>query len=291
MSNVLGKISFLDTPDVNGQNVMLNGGGVPIITAGITSARPAAGSYPGQLYLDTTLNILYRDNGTTWDSLDPVPAINGTTNQISVVQGTNVTPSVISLTSNPVIPGTASMTLPVGTTGQRPTGVAGMARFNSTSAMSEFYTGAYWAPSGTILQVVTGVIAAGNGTTATPIDNTVPQSTEGNQMWTQSFTPISATSRVVIIYSVTAGHSTTNASMVAATFAGTTNIGSTMTRSASQTAGGVEMSQKVVYSPGSTAAITFSARIGSTATSYWNSTPSVTLGGSMASDYIIMELA
>lgn len=44
-------------------------GTVPLIGAGATGARPAAGNL-GNLYLDTTTFLLYRDNATTWDQVD-----------------------------------------------------------------------------------------------------------------------------------------------------------------------------------------------------------------------------
>jgi hypothetical protein len=40
---------------------------------------------------------------------------------------------------------TSSVLLPIGTTGQRPTGVAGMLRYNSTNSVPEVYTGS-WLP-------------------------------------------------------------------------------------------------------------------------------------------------
>jgi len=39
---------------------------------------------------------------------------------------------------------TGAMQLPAGTTGERPTAVAGMIRYNSTTTLSEYYTGAAW---------------------------------------------------------------------------------------------------------------------------------------------------
>jgi hypothetical protein len=40
--------------------------------------------------------------------------------------------------------GTGALTLPVGTTGQRPTAVVGMMRFNTTTALVEIYNGTSW---------------------------------------------------------------------------------------------------------------------------------------------------
>jgi len=40
--------------------------------------------------------------------------------------------------------GTGALTLPVGTTAQRPTAVIGMMRFNSTTGLTEIYNGTTW---------------------------------------------------------------------------------------------------------------------------------------------------
>jgi hypothetical protein len=55
----------------------------------------------------------------------------GTTNQITVTVTNGV--ATISLSSNPVLPGTASVTIPTGTTLQRPsTPTTGMLRLNTS---------------------------------------------------------------------------------------------------------------------------------------------------------------
>jgi len=40
--------------------------------------------------------------------------------------------------------GTGALTLPVGTTAQRPTAVVGMIRYNTTLATTEIYNGTSW---------------------------------------------------------------------------------------------------------------------------------------------------
>lgn len=40
--------------------------------------------------------------------------------------------------------GTGALTLPVGTTAQRPTAVVGMIRFNTTTNATEIYNGTSW---------------------------------------------------------------------------------------------------------------------------------------------------
>lgn len=59
-----------------------------------------------------------------------IESVSGTTNQITVT--TSGSASTVSLATNPILPGTASTTLPGGTTAQRPTLlVAGMIRYNN----------------------------------------------------------------------------------------------------------------------------------------------------------------
>lgn len=61
-----------------------------------------------------------------------IESIAGTTNQITV--NTSGSAATVSLATNPVLPGTASTTLPGGTTAQRPGSlVAGMIRYNNGS--------------------------------------------------------------------------------------------------------------------------------------------------------------
>jgi hypothetical protein len=215
---VLGTESFLTTPDVNGQLVMLNGGGTGTVTYGTLAARPAA-STSGNLYVDTTSNYIWRDTGAAWVQLS----------------------------------------------------------------------------TGNVLQVVTGAIPATSGTTTIPLDNTTPLVSEGWQIWSQSFTPISAASRIKIEFTIMSASSitTTTAANILALFAGSTNIGTTANRVQPSSANTPFcMALTVVYSPGSTAAITFSARLGGSiaSTSYCNQTSAVTFGGASATEYIITEI-
>lgn len=290
-TDALGKLSFLDTPDVNGVDVLLNAGGVPSISSGTTGARPAA-AIVGRIYIDTTTNRIYRDNGTSWDDLTQVPLIDGTPDQIDVADGTNVTPSVVSLASNPIIPGTGRARLPTGTTAQRQASpAAGDARMNSNLATVEFYNGAFWKPTGKLIQFVSGTIAATTTTTQVPFDNTLPTNAEGTQIWSQAFTPLSSTSTITIHFTLTAAHGTATRTIIASAFAGSTNIGACSQYLAAANTS-ANMGLRVVHQPGSTAPITYSARVGASGsgTCYINQTSAVTLGGALASDFTIIEI-
>ena len=212
---VLGTESFLTTPDVNGQLVMLNGGGTGTIASGTLASRPAA-STAGNLYIDTTNNNIWRDTGATWVSLSRV------------------------------------------------------------------------------LQVVSGPIPATTGTTTitTGLAGT-PILADGILVWTTSFTPVSASSRLIISFDLTVAHNTAGRTIIASVFAGSTNIGSAAAYLATANTPG-SVGVYIVYSPGSTAAITFTAKVGSTgsgtiAASQVN-TSTGTLGGAAATEYTIMEI-
>lgn len=163
--DVLGSLSFTSTPDVNTDLVLTSEEGVTSFSAGATASRPPAGVVGG-VYLDTDLNRLFYDNGSVWVDTTQVPLINGTADQINVVQGTNTTPTVISIASNPTIPGTGAIRIPRGTSAQRPAlSEVGDIRFNTTTNLTEEYNGAAWSPAGRVLQVVSGNIPVTSGNT------------------------------------------------------------------------------------------------------------------------------
>ena len=105
--------------------------------------------------------------------------LQGTTDQITVTYGNAVGGSpTISLADNPVLPGVASATLPIGATGDRPVvAVDGMLRYNSTIALFEGYINGAW----TSLASGSGVtsIATGTGLTGGPITSTGTISIDG----------------------------------------------------------------------------------------------------------------
>jgi hypothetical protein len=68
-----------------------------------------------------------------------VPSVTGTANQIAISAG-----PTIAIASNPILPGTGGMILPVGTTGQRGTSSDGNLRYNTTTASFEGYANGAW---------------------------------------------------------------------------------------------------------------------------------------------------
>ena len=92
-------------------------------------------------------------------TISPV-TINGTSNQIGVTGGDGSSTPTISLASDPVIPGTAGVTLPNGTTGQRGA-TTGQIRYNTTTSRFEGYYAGSWQTFG----IGDGTITSVSGTT------------------------------------------------------------------------------------------------------------------------------
>ena len=190
------------------------------------------------------------------------------------------------------MPGIQSVRIPSGATADRGTGVAGQLRFNTTTSTFECHDGSQWIPPGTVLQTVTATISTAQYTGATiPLDTSVPLSTEGAQFFTVNFTPLSTTSRLIIQFSAVVGTTTAARTVIAAIFAGTTNIGSTISYAASANLG-YPMSFQRDLLLGSTAPTTISGRIGlsGSGNTTVNRSGNNTLGGSMNSTVTITEV-
>ena len=116
----------------------------------------------------TTGTGLLASNGTL---VTPV-TITGTSNQIGVTDGnaSGGNPTIY-IANNPVLPGTAGVTLPSGTTVQRPgSATNGTLRYNTNTALLEAYLNNTW----TTLAAGSGVTSIGTGTglTGGPITST-----------------------------------------------------------------------------------------------------------------------
>jgi hypothetical protein len=68
----------------------------------------------------------------------------GTAQQIDIANGNGTNSPVVSLASNPVLPGAGAVTIPVGTTAQRPTGQDGMIRYNTDTSNFEVWISSSW---------------------------------------------------------------------------------------------------------------------------------------------------
>lgn len=96
--------------------------------------------------LPLTLAQLVNTGVITYDGsvLNP-RTITGTANQITVVDGSGVSGDpTISITTNPILPGTGAVTIPSGTIPQRPVGSDGQIRYNSQTSVYEAYSSGGW---------------------------------------------------------------------------------------------------------------------------------------------------
>ena len=108
----------------------------------------------------------------TADASGNLSLLSGTTTIVAVTaDGATVTGAL-------AVSGTGALTLPVGTTAQRPTPVAGMNRYNSTLGVTEYYNGSAWVSSSGSDGAPLGTPASGNLTNCT--FPTLNQNTSGN---------------------------------------------------------------------------------------------------------------
>lgn len=185
--------------------------------------------------------------------------------------------------------------IPSGTTAQRPgTPTAGMTRFNTTTSRTETYTGTAWVPSGSVIQTVVGTVAKASSNLQIPYDTSIPTSGEGFQLWTQSFTPILATSRILITTnSFFIINSAADVIVSCATFNGTTNINAQVLGFGTTSGAGNQYSVTATEISGSTAARTYSFRAGpnSGVTVFYGQGVTATFGAAVTGTFIIQEIA
>jgi len=123
--------------------------------------------------------------------------------------------------------------------------------------------------AGNILQVVrTETSANTSGSNTIPLDNTIPQNTEGFEALTCTITPVSATSKLYIVSTMYAGEPTPNLSnnMVVALFRDSTANALAVSMSikdASNLESGAPLYTSAYINSNSTASTTIKTRIGS----------------------------
>ena len=91
----------------------------------------------------------------------------GTANQTTVLNGNGVGSPTIGLADNAVVPGTGSLTVPVGSLAQRPIGALGQIRYDTTLASFQGYTSSGW--GSIVAGVAVTLINTGTGLTGGPI--------------------------------------------------------------------------------------------------------------------------
>lgn len=149
--------------------------------------------------------------------------------------------------------------------------------------------------TGDTVQVVnTQTSAVATGTAIIPVDDTIPQITEGTEVMTATITPTNASNRLRIDVTASFSHSITNQWLVAALFqdAGVNAIGSAIQF---QSAGLAMMTVNFTYfmTAGTTSATTFRVRCGgqSAGTMTFNGASGARLyGGALSSSITVSEI-
>lgn len=128
---------------VSARSVAVSGTGLAIANGSGVSGNPTL-SLDGLISAIAQVGgtgLLAFQNGTTAGGV----LIAGTANQIAVAngngQGGNPT---ISIVSDPVLPGTGGVVIPLGTAGQEPVGTPGQFRFNTTTQTFDGYANGQW---------------------------------------------------------------------------------------------------------------------------------------------------
>lgn len=154
---------------ITGRSIAVSGVGLSIANGSGVSGDPTI-TLAGQVLNLANLSA----NGlmviTTAGALSATSILN-VVDQTAVfnADGTTGNPT-IGLASNPIIPGTGSILIPVGTTGQRSSGVNGQIRYNSTDGAYEGYSAGAWRQfslSGGVTLINTGTGLTGGPITAT----------------------------------------------------------------------------------------------------------------------------
>lgn len=145
-----------------------------------------------------------------------------------------------------------------------------------------------------VVSSISGTLAT--GTTQIPLDNTIPQNTEGDQYYSVTITPKSSTSTLLIFAEANVAHSGTaaNTDIAMAIFQDTTTDAIAV---ACEAPFGVNanINLKLVHSmtSGTTSATTFKMRVGAgvAGTTYMNGSSGNGLyGGKLQSGLVIMEI-
>lgn len=159
-------------------NAIFPGNAGVTLPNGTTAER---GATQGQIRYNTTNNRFEGNYSTGWQTFGTgdgaVTSVAGTTNQIvvSTVGGA----ATVSIDPDPVIPGVGAIQIPSGATGDRPGGINGQLRYNTTTALFEGYANGSWgaiATGGGVTSVATGTGLLGGPITSTgtiSIDTTV----------------------------------------------------------------------------------------------------------------------
>lgn len=187
LTGLLGAVNQISVQPVAGQhdkwsigivdNPYFHGTGYLRIPTGNTSERPSD-PIIGMERFNTTLGVKEQYNGSSWihDTFGTVISI--TAGQ-GLAGGTITESGTISIPNDPIMPGSGAMTIPRGTTAERPSSpFVGMVRFNIDTGKYEKYNGSSWQNDSTGDGTVTSITInkSGNGIN---INSSSPITTSG----------------------------------------------------------------------------------------------------------------
>jgi hypothetical protein len=131
---------------VTARQLATSGAGLSVSNADGTGANPTfqlTGIAAAMANLSGTGMLALTAGGTSVSGR----VITGTANQINVADGTGASADpTISIVDNAIFPGTGAITVPVGSTAQKPAGSGGQIRYNSDSQVFEGYANGSWNP-------------------------------------------------------------------------------------------------------------------------------------------------
>jgi len=120
-----------------------SGGGISVTNGSGVSGNPTfalTGISSAIANIGVATGLLSIQSGTTATAV----TILGTSNQITVANGSGSGNPTISITDNPILSGTGAVTLPKGTNAQQPAGVEGQLRFNTSTSTFDGYSAGAW---------------------------------------------------------------------------------------------------------------------------------------------------
>jgi hypothetical protein len=274
--NILGTADQISVANGNGtgnptiaiaNNPVLSGTEGFTVPAGTSAERPAVPNN-GEIRYNTSLNRLEAYVNGAWAIMGAgdgsVTSVSGTAGQIAVANGS--TTPVVSIATDPTLPGIAYVKLPSGGTADRPVSpLNGMIRYNTDSLVFEGYLNNAWtafASSGVgVLSINTGT-----GLTGGPITTTGTISIANTAVTAGSYTAANIT--VNAQGQLTAASSTS--ALVSTFSAGTTGL-----TPASATSGAITLAGVLNPANGGTGANTLTGYVKGTGVTAMTASPTV----------------
>ena len=162
---MLAKVGATVTP----RSIAVSGSGLSVTNGSGQAGNPTINlsTFMQAIANATGLGLLCINSSS--QTVYPVSIV-GVASQTSVTNGnaSGGSSPTVGLASNPVIPGTGSITIPSGTTGQR-SGTAGSIRYNTDTSIYEGYNGSAWsslASGGSVTSITAGTGLTGGTITA-----------------------------------------------------------------------------------------------------------------------------